>query len=399
MKRPTQCLTIFCLIWACNAISAQDRGYALSIAWSPDGERIAVGSTTGVWFFDTESSVLGTVDLRPAGMNYTLPTALEWNAAGDLLAVAFPTVVEDGGDIQIVRVDDLEVITRIFLYDWGEWLSTPAVWHPTENLVAAGTWLGNTYVWDAQTGEALFRFEESDELNRYNSNETLAVCWFTESVMAIVTALETYVVDVERNETLQSFDIRTGFGQVDCNGNRRMLAGPRQMIDLASGASVNLERIEIDRANSMYPYEAGFWPYNQDVEFSPDGSKLLRIDEGCLLQVFDGHTGRLLAQFPGGIFLVREPMVAPYRNSLAWRPDGSQFAAVGQFGGIRIRDAESYEVIRRIDGFDTGYPWIANVLFDSLSKEELNVINATKMRCLEALNPLPLAQRGRAKSD
>lgn len=358
-----------------------------------------MGSTTGVWFFDTESSVLGTVDLRPAGMNYTLPTALEWNAAGDLLAVAFPTVVEDGGDIQIVRVDDLEVITRIFLYDWGEWLSTPAVWHPTENLVAAGTWLGNTYVWDAQTGEALFRFEESDELNRYNSNETLAVCWFTESVMAIVTALETYVVDVERNETLQSFDIRTGFGQVDCNGNRRMLAGPRQMIDLASGASVNLERIEIDRANSMYPYEAGFWPYNQDVEFSPDGSKLLRIDEGCLLQVFDGHTGRLLAQFPGGIFLVREPMVAPYRNSLAWRPDGSQFAAVGQFGGIRIRDAESYEVIRRIDGFDTGYPWIANVLFDSLSKEELNVINATKMRCLEALNPLPLAQRGRAKSD
>ena len=35
-------------------VSAQERGWATAIAWSPDGETIAVGSSTGVWFFDAD---------------------------------------------------------------------------------------------------------------------------------------------------------------------------------------------------------------------------------------------------------------------------------------------------------------------------------------------------------
>ena len=386
MKRLALCMALIYVIWACNITSARDRGFALSIAWSPDGETIAVGSTNGVWLFDSEFNEVGYVEIRPDSRKLTLPISLEWNAAGNLLAVGYPTVRDDGGDIQIINVDDLEIITRIYLKNWEEWLWSQAVWHPTENLIAAGTWLGNTYVWDAQTGEALFHFEESDEKNVFNSNSTLAVCWFTESVIAIVTGFETYVVNFELNETLQSFDIRTVIDHVDCDSDYRVIAGLRKIIDLKSGAFVDFERIEIDRANSMFPFEADLWPADQDVEFSPDGSKILRIEEGCLIQVFDGHTGRLLAQIPGGIYLVQESGAALFRDSLAWHPDGSRFATVGQFGGIRILDAESYEVLQRFDGFETSYTTTANVLFNRLSEGELNVINASKMRCIEALN-------------
>ena len=43
---------------------AQDRGWATAIAWSPDGETIAVGSSTGVWLFDTEFNEIGFVATR-----------------------------------------------------------------------------------------------------------------------------------------------------------------------------------------------------------------------------------------------------------------------------------------------------------------------------------------------
>ena len=43
----------------CSVTYAQDRGFASAIEWSPDGETIAVASSTGVWFFDTGLQRIG----------------------------------------------------------------------------------------------------------------------------------------------------------------------------------------------------------------------------------------------------------------------------------------------------------------------------------------------------
>lgn len=400
MKWLMLCLMGAGVIWVSAIASAQDRGFATSIAWSPDGETIAIGSSTGgVWFFDTDFNEVAYVEVEPkfgpkfGGGRWTSPTSLAWNSAGNLLAVAFPVTGYGGNDIQIVDYDKLEVITSITVGMWKQQLWSQVVWHPRDDVIAAGGFWGKTLVWDAQTGEALFEFEESHEQISFPWNTTEAVCWISENVIAIATEFEIYVVDVDLNETLRSFDF--GFPKVDrawCLGDRRIFINRGELIDLDTGKLFDIydQNRELIRI-TLFPHslELGPSPNIVAVEFSPDGSKILTISEGCVIDVFDADNGRFLAQLPGGIYLLVGVEFA-FLDSLSWHPDGSRFAAVGQFGGISVWDAETYELVRRYEGFEISYPATSALLLDSLDEEELELIDSLKKRCIEALSADPL---------
>ena len=362
----------------CSVTSAQDRGFASAIEWSPDGETIAIASSTGVWFFDTEFNELGYVQVKQGGYGYS-PRSLDWNATGEFIAIGYPMISDSEMPIQIIDVNELKVITEIVYLLW-----TQVEWHPTDNLLAAGSWSGEAHVWDAFTGEARFDFEESDEQTGGNRNSTMAVCWFAENVIAVVTQFETYLVDVEFNKTLQSFDIGTVTDRVDCNRNYKILAGLREIVDLKTGARAKIPyQIENNSLESLFPDVESAGIYPQDMEFAPDGGKILVMEEGCSIHVFDGNDGKFLASIRGGIYFVQFGYT-PFQDSLAWHPDGSRFAAVGQFGGIRIWDAATYDLLQRFDGFQAGYGELG--VFGSYSEEELNQIEAFEDRCIEALN-------------
>lgn len=383
MRRLKSCLAAIFVIWVCAITSAQDRGFASAIEWSPDGETIAIASNTGVWFFDSRFNELGYVEVKQ-GKSGLSPRSLDWNAMGDLLAVAFPLVSGSDTPIQIIDVNEFRVIAEIVYLLW-----TQVEWHPTDNLLAAGSWSGEAHVWDALTGEALFEFQENDEQIAFPWNSSLAVCWFTENVIAIVTEFETYLVDVELNRTLQSFDIQSSIlFPVACNRQFKVFAGSHGIINLKTGDFAPIAwHNEINDAESLFPDVKSSSISEQDAEFSPDGSKLLIIGEGCLLHIHDGSDGRLLTSVRGGIYFVQEPNT-PFLDSLAWHPDGSRFAAVGQFGGIRIWDGETYELLQRYDGFEAGYGelrWRLNVY----REESIDQIGAFKKKCIMALNSEP----------
>lgn len=285
-----QAVALLAIAWAL-ALSgigyAQDRGFASAIEWSPDGETIAVASSTGVWFFDTEFRELGYVEVKQ-GKSGLSPRSLDWNARGDLLAVAFPLVSGNDTPIQIIDVNEFRVITEIVYLLW-----TQVEWHPTDNLLAAGSWSGEAHVWDALTGEALFEFQENDEQIAFPWNSSLAVCWFTENVIAVVTEWETYVIDVEFNRTLQSFDIQSStLFPLACNRHFKVFAGSHEIIDLKTSDFAPIAwHNEINDAESLFPDVKSSSIGEQDAEFSPEGSKLLIIGEGCLLHLHDGSDG------------------------------------------------------------------------------------------------------------
>lgn len=385
MKSLMLCLMAAAMIWVSPIESAQDRGIATAIEWSPDGETIAIGSSTGVWLFDTDFNDVGFVDVGLTEW-WHWPKSLEWNAAGTLLAVGYPKDRYPGvSEIQIIDVDKLEVITEINLGHLDEWLWTEVAWHPLDNRIAAGGYWGKSFIWDALSGAPVFQFEQSDEPPKSPPNTTIAVCWFTESVIAILTKLETFVVDVELNKTLHSFEIYLWLPP-DCHKDYKILTHRGNLVDAETGAYVDAyEDIPLGPADIVIPFARDNWEPTQYFEFSPDGSKILRAGQGCRLRVYDGHNGKFLAKFPGGIFLVQDFGATIFRDSLAWHPDGSRFAAVGQFGGIRVWDAETRKLLRRYDGFEISYPALFGSLQGELDEEELKLIDSLKERCIEEL--------------
>lgn len=376
------------LLLVSGATSAQNRGIAFSIAWSPDSEKIAVGSSTGIWFFDTDFNELGYVDVRIDDEQWNWPISIEWNAASDLLAVAYPVTGAEGGAIQVIDFANLVVITRIDTVHWEEWLWSQVAWHPTDNLLAAGTWLGKAFVWDALTGEAEFEFEESDEQNAFAWNSTVTVCWLSESVIAVVTQWEIYIVDTEVNRTVQTLDTGSPMQEVDCYAFDRIMKNCGDAINVAicswGYGSSNFSRAQ--RQTFLGAPKQWAPLYIADISYSPDGSKALTLGEGCLLHVTDSDTGLLLADLAGGVIVEQDGYLNVFRDSLTWRPDGRQFAAVGQFGGISVWDADTYDLLQRFEGFDVSYEQTTPVNLEDLAGDELRWFNSLKMKCIEDLN-------------
>ncbi len=290
---------------------------------------------------------------------------------------------------QIVDVNTLEIVTEIETQSLGLW--TQLDWHPNKNLIAGGSWSGETFVWDALTGEQIFDFDESAEQYGWSRSTTLAVCWITDSVIVIVTEWETYIVDIQLNETLQTFNFRSQ-GRAACHSDYRIKGGDFEIISLKTGKrQYFVGNDEVEPIEVLVPQGTEWVDYGLDIEFSPDGSKIITIGEGCRLRVFDGENGILLAEIRSGILFVVGPFANPFLDSLTLHPDGSKFAAVGQFGGIRIWNAHTYELLQTFDGFAVGYGELSGYIKylkknQHADEPDTSEIEAIKARCVEELD-------------
>ena len=337
MSRFVSFVFLFAVLWHGGATSGQDRGWAAAIAWRPDGEMIAIGSTTGVWLFDSEFNELGHVHVR---RKWGLPPrTLSWNAAGDLLAVGDVRIGR--GPIQIIDIGKLEIISEMSTM-YPEW--TPIQWHPREDLIVSGTYDGTVQIFDALTGEEVFYFVERKEKARYEiENSIVGFCWFDEDIIVIVTIHEIYFVDIGKDELLQTIDPGTVFDTTDCNRERQLITIDGKLYDIRTGSLISVF--------TVYDSHIDKFIWTLDVAWSPDGRRFVASTEGCLVRVYDGGTGELLARLSGGIHYEYQAN-SFFLSSIAWHPDGGRFAVVGQFGDIRVWDVKTYALIRRFDGFE-----------------------------------------------
>ncbi len=342
---------------------AQDRGWATAIAWSPDGETIAVGSSTGVWFFDTEFNETGYVPTPEMGG--FAPTTIDWNATGDLVAIAIARAPNGiGAPVIIVDFNRMEVISQI---ENGN-LTTVLRWHPQGNLIMAGM-ESAIFIWDAVTGNVEQVLSENVLSNRSLVNYATSVCWLDANTIAAVGSYDVYIIDIQSGTTLKKFELY-GLENVDCYRDRKLVSR-RGIFDLKSGDRVT-GNIEV----------ATFDDYQRDVvdvAWSPDGNRF--VVHGnislCRFGVYDGQTAELLAELQGSFSRLHD--LPAYQDSIAWQPAGHLLAAVGQFD-IRVWDTESYTLQHRYDGFEVGHYHLIDPEA-SLSSEERRMEmynNATK---------------------
>lgn len=327
------------LLLLSNIGSAQERGWATSIAWSPDGETIAVGSNTGLWFFDTEFTESGYVATRE--MAGYPPTTIDWNAKGDLVAISYSHFT----DIPMLIIDaNLQEIKTVIR---DQWVTSTVRWHLTDDLVMAGTLYGTVHIWDALTSAELFSFKETLSERYAVLNYISAVCWLSESTVAVMGSEETYIVNVVENRMLESAIIGS-LKLADCSIDGDIL-------EISVSGGVYHLRVETsEEIPALYSASGKGANLGVSAAWSPDGSRVVLNGLGCNVYVyaFDGHSWELMKQLRGSYS--REDTSPRYRDSIAWHPDGSRFAVVGQFD-IRMWDAETYELLHKFDGFEVGY--------------------------------------------
>ena len=324
------------VISLCGIASAQDRGWASSIAWSPDGQTIAVGGGAGVWFFDNAFNELGFAEVEHDIEH--APRIVEWNATGELLVHS-----SFFSSIRIVDVSAREVIRNIEVPDPGLW--TPVHWHPEESLIIGGTYQETTHIWDAITGEELFYFESPTEPSDLGNSDPLGFCWYAIDEVVIVNRLATHVVDIVEGKILQSFSTYLGHDWISCNRDYQILTQRGWLLDLTTGLETQIFGLGIGLES-----EDGYFPLA--VAWSPDAGQFVSSINGCRIRVFDfdGQSSELIAELSGGSYGV--PGIGFFIDSKAWHPDGSRFAVVGEFGDIRVWDAETFELLQRFDGFE-----------------------------------------------
>lgn len=158
MKKVNRCLILFAFLLLLTSqvahaessreIARLGRGIATSLAWRPDGKVLAVGSATGIWFYDENLASIGHLDIIGSYQ-------IAWNASGEKLAV-----VNDDADktLQVWQISkDIAGQKRIWSQSWTdkEWSPIDIAWEPNGQRLVTGDEDDLARVWEADSGKLI----------------------------------------------------------------------------------------------------------------------------------------------------------------------------------------------------------------------------------------------------
>jgi hypothetical protein len=120
------------------------RGVASALEWRPDGQLLAVSSSTGIWFYDKDFALVGNIDQYGSGVGFWSPDstklAVSYGQDGSRFIVIWE--VDANGEFREVRrIDDIAVYRSIR-------------WHPDSTKISTGS-----VIVDIETGIRSFLYE------------------------------------------------------------------------------------------------------------------------------------------------------------------------------------------------------------------------------------------------
>ncbi|MXV74003.1 PQQ-binding-like beta-propeller repeat protein [Candidatus Poribacteria bacterium] len=335
------------------------KGTLGEIRFSPDGSRLAVSSSVGVWFYDPQTG--NELDLLPQ-TDCAATFALAYLPHGNTIARAI-----DDSKIQLWNVVTKRHIGTLTKYGRS---ITSIAYSPDGTTIVSGNSDGAVRVWDAET------YQRRGTLSGHSSAVT-SVAYSLDGTVIATGGGWGYsgVRRKRRDDTARLWNANTGKRIATLAGHTdsvNALAFSPDSTMIATASSDTTIRLWNTNTGDIKTILIGHTDDVNSVIYSPDGRMIVSASSDDTVRLWNADSGEHKATLKGHTGAV---------TSVAYSPDGNTLATAsgGKYGNdntVRLWDANTGETKAIL----TGHNRVNSVVYSPTEELRLWVVEPTKLQ-------------------
>lgn len=291
-------------------LSWPDRGTATGVAWSPDGQMLAVSGSLGVWLYQADTFM----DIGHLDGHEDIVTTIAWSPDSRMIV--------SGSRDRTLRVWDVSSGAAVAVFEEHRSNISSVNWSPDGAMVTSTSWDDTTQIWNPLDAHVLYMIPAPDSISGVDYAQ-----WSTNGQFATRTQSFVCVVELDTGNCLvQMREPRSSSGTLAWSPDGRMIAtGGGRGADIWDAAKGEL--LASFQGHEHYVHAVAWHPNNRWIASNS-------VDR--TVKVWDVISDDLIVTLDGGLIHGDILGFAGYADSLDWSPDGNRLAAAGDDNLVRI---------------------------------------------------------------